>query len=152
MSVRLLWRVHAAWRAATIAFYDMTGGPVLPATRFCLAMREWALVVVERERQDRATDFRVVADSPFERAWTLVEKEIRKSCLLDRTIYNGEHRSRTPCPVHLGRWSGLHFWASLSEEPTLRDWHARGCRCYMHSCGCTTGWQPDANCGCGVKE
>lgn len=79
---------------------------------------------------------------------------VGKSCLLDRLLYCGEDGpSLTPCPVHKGRWSGLGFdgpCAAMDGDRILSSAEVieRGCRCYKHKCGCTTGWQPDAHCGC----
>lgn len=53
---------------------------------------------------------------------------ISKSCLLDRLLYVGEPLSATPCPLHKGKWSGLH---------TTHCPHG----CDM-ACGCTSGWIP----------
>ena len=112
-------------------------------------------------------------------AWSQVSKEIDqtayrrarlaviKSCLLDRMIYKGEGMSQTPCPVHKGKWSGIQFgWPGTTRtrtlpdgtvetspepgSPRLREWYDAGCRCFMHRCGCTTGWRPDEACGCGT--
>ena len=83
-----------------------------------------------------------------------------KSDLLNRLIYGGEAGpSRTPCPVHKGKWSGCHFgwpgsvWRNatgespMDEDPRLREWWDAGCRCATHhGSGCTTGWNPDRYC------
>lgn len=87
---------------------------------------------------------------------------VSKSDLLSRLIYGGEKGpSQTPCPVHLGRWTGIHFgwpgdkWTSLADgsqtpmevEPRLAEWREAGCRCNTHrGSNATTGWNPDANC------
>ena len=85
---------------------------------------------------------------------------VGKSCLLDRMIYGGEKPSQTPCPVHQGRWSGIHagwpgyrLWRDSENGPVdegpspvskqCQEWYDAGCRCFQHSCGCTTGWQPE---------
>ena len=96
----------------------------------------------------------------FDQAWPIVRASIAKSCLLDRMVYGGEMPSKTPCPVHQGRWSGIQlghpgrFWSDgspVKEEEHLRKAYDDGCRCWQHkSCSCTTGWQPDAACGCVV--
>ena len=97
----------------------------------------------------------------FEEAWRVAILAVEKSCLLDRMMNCGERPSKTPCPVHKGSWSGCHggwpgqTWNDgnpMEESSMLREWHDAGCRCYMHSCVCTTGWQPDEHCGCGVKS
>lgn len=91
---------------------------------------------------------------------------VTKSDLLSRLIHGGEHGpSRTPCPVHQGKWSGCHFgwpgsvWVSIDAgtgekterpmevEPHLQVWWDAGCRCATHKgSSCTTGWNPDENC------
>jgi hypothetical protein len=92
-------------------------------------------------------------------------KTIVKSCLLDRLIHGGEHPSKTPCPVHKGRWQGIEFghpgdvWRSSTGDvpaevsPQLQKEWDEGCRCFKHqACSCTTGWQPDEACGCGTQN
>lgn len=117
---------------------------------FCNAMSTWAQFMCE-------------ADPDLRESIVDVELAVEKSCLLDRMIYGGEHPSKTPCPVHKGEWSGCHgmwpghyLWNPKTGEKTpvtpdkmLQDWYDEGCRCFKHSCGCTTGWQPDEHCGCG---
>lgn len=104
---------------------------------FCGAMDEWAEIVSAK-------------DHAFADAWRVVRLAIGKSCLLDRVLYHGEQPSKTPCPVHKGKWSGMHlgwpgtFWSDgrpIVESKCLRGWYDAGCRCYQHGCGCTTGWQ-----------
>lgn len=81
---------------------------------------------------------------------------VGKSCLLDRMIYGGEKPSTVPCPVHNGKWAGIHgpwpdsSWVDSDGNKTpattsqqCQKWYDEGCRCYKHSCGCTTGWQPE---------
>lgn len=97
-----------------------------------------------------------------------VRLAITRSCLLDRMIHHGENPSQTPCPVHQGHWAGIQVgWPGsvqlevlsdgttkqlpAPESPTLRKQYDAGCRCFMHHCGCTTGWQPDEACGCGMQ-
>jgi hypothetical protein len=86
-----------------------------------------------------------------------VRLAVEKSCLLDRMIYGGEQPSQTPCPVHEGKWRGIGFMGPVSltvaspEGPRIMtqiEVIEAGCRCYKHTCGCTTGWQPDEHCGC----
>lgn len=116
--------------------------------QFCARIEEWAI-------------FMSAADLNFGEAWREVHLAIRKSCLLSRTLYAGERPSQTPCPVHKGKWSGIYvgqpgqFWIDakgnrtpVSVGPHLRAEYDAGCRCYLHKCGCTTGWQPDEHCGC----
>lgn len=114
--------------------------PVRPVEEYCDALQDWAKI------------------SKLEHYGT-INTAIHKSCLLDRTIYLGEKPSLTPCPVHKGVWSGIHWgwpdqiiFGRAEPSTTLQEWHDKGCRCYQHSCGCTTGWQPDFACGCGEKK
>jgi len=106
----------------------------------CDALDEWAKLMSARNED-------------FAKAWREVRLAIRKSCLLDRTLYGGEKPSNTPCPVHQGRWSGVHVgWpgskyadgSPAPEDEQCRKWFDAGCRCFQHSCACTTGWQPEA--------
>lgn len=99
---------------------------------YCSKFLQWADLVSKDDKELTSS----IAD---------VKRRIMKSCLLDRMIYCGEGISQTPCPVHKGEWSGIHW------EEQRKEYYARGCRCFMHKCGCTTGWQPDEHCGCGVK-
>jgi hypothetical protein len=91
---------------------------------------------------------------------------VQKSDLLGRLTYGGEKGpSETPCPVHKGKWSGMHFgwpgsvWRTVegdtpAEVPAqLQEWWDAGCRCGRHKgSSCTTGWQPDEACGCVAPE
>lgn len=120
---------------------------------FCEKMDEWAGLMADAER---------VADGKsFTRAWQEVRLAIGKSCLLSRTLYGGEKPSQTPCPVHKGKWSGIHHgwpgtvWSDgkpIEESPRCRVMYDEGCRCFQHGCGCTTGWNPDESCGCIAVE
>lgn len=123
------------------------------AKEFCAALDDWAALMSPANSRR--------GDGEFAKAYGLVRGMVRKSCLLSRTIYAGEKPSKTPCPVHKGVWSGCHFgwpgskWSDgspMKEQQHLREWYDAGCRCAMHNgCGCTTGWQPDEHCGCGVQ-
>lgn len=113
---------------------------------FCDRMDEWATL-----KQ---------GDDHFNECWHYVRLMISKSCLLSRTLYGGERPSKTECPVHKGKWAGIHHgwpdtkWSDgspVKESPKLREWYDAGCRCFQHGCGCTTGWQPDEHCGCDVE-
>lgn len=99
---------------------------------YCQKFRDWLDIVMKHGEfsKDQRDGF---AGTAF---------AISKSCLLHRTVYLGEGISQTPCPVHKGRWSGIDFMGRNAEAIE------RGCRCYKHKCGCTTGWQPDEHCGC----
>lgn len=125
-------------------------------SEYCAAFEDWAQKMSEQEE--------TVCGFPneFSKAWTVVHLAIKKSCMLNRVVYGGERPSQTPCPVHEGRWSGIHCgwpgqkWSDgtpMKECEMLRKWYDAGCRCFMHdACGCTTGWQPDDSCGCGARE
>lgn len=140
---------------------------VLNVQQFCAAIDDWA------SRKLSSLEGSPAEHAEFQSAWTLVRNlGIGKSCLLDRVLYCGEKPSKTPCPVHNGWWRGIHMFGSRLMPDGLwhlvwrgaggerigdaeTEWHRRqrdaGCRCFMHGCGCTTGWQPDEHCGCGVK-
>jgi hypothetical protein len=124
---------------------------------FCEKLDEWADLVSNKESS------RIGDPKKFREAWQTVRLAISKSCLLSRTIYHNEKPSQTPCPVHKGVWSGIHlgwpntFWYDIKtgeksrpikESPQLREWYDAGCRCFQHSCQCTSGWNPDIHCGC----
>lgn len=119
---------------------------------FCEKMDEWAELSMAQKGN---------LTPDFKQSWSAVRLAIRKSCLLDRTMYHHENPSQTPCPVHKGKWSGCHFmwpgnvWINVDGPPTFiaptaqtQRWYDQGCRCAYHKCGCTTGWQPDEHCGC----
>lgn len=122
--------------------------------QYCKALYTWANLMERASSKD------------FKKSRDIIELAITKSCLLNRMIDNGEQPSQTPCPVHKGKWSGIHigwpgtFLTSFTTgEKTpvevsgqCREWYDKGCRCFQHSCGCTTGWQPDEYCGCDMND
>lgn len=130
---------------------------------FCDKMDFWAKLSIDQKGN---------LTPDFDKAWSTVRLAIRKSCLLDRMMYGDEQPSQTPCPVHKGKWSGCHWrwpgrvmvqlidhgerkkgdaWLTPSEG-LEKEWYDAGCRCAYHTCGCTTGWNPDEHCGCGGEE
>jgi len=123
--------------------------------RFCTTLDEWAGLMI-KAKIDRGVD----ESRQFEQSWREVRMAITKSCLLDRVLYHHEQPSQTPCPVHKGIWAGCHvgwpgqLWSDgkpVEIDTMLQEWHDAGCRCHLHSCGCTTGWNPDEHCGCGER-
>lgn len=117
--------------------------------KFCEKMNEQAKLMIGARPLNKGEE--------FDKAWQIVHLAITKSCLLSRTLYNNENPSKTLCPVHSGKWAGIHcgwpdqVWSNgkpVEESPMLREWYNQGCRCFLHTCGCTTGWLPDENCGC----
>lgn len=140
-------RVVQAVGVAVRPVPEGTTPPVpLDAVAVCNALAQWAEAAsIEREGK------------PGGRLYVV------KSDLLHRLIYGGEAGpSQTPCPVHKGKWSGCHYgWPSdewhmadgtvkpMEISTGLQRWYDEGCRCFMHrGSSCTTGWQPDKNCGC----
>ena len=133
-------------------------------TSYCRALDAWAALMTEAVKEQSA----FVGTVKFGEAWQVARLAISKSCLLDRMLYGGEQPSKTPCPVHKGRWSGCHGpwpgWVSTgfnqfpsrevttvpaTPDPMCQQWWDEGCRCATHkSCSCTTGWNPDSACGC----
>ncbi len=118
----------------------------------CLAIEQWLPLYLESLEKQKREEFREAA--------LAVQLAVRKSCLLDRMVNCGEKPSETPCPVHEGQWAGIHLgwpgqmWANgrpVEVSELCQKWYDAGCRCFMHKCGCTTGWQPDEACGCGVQ-
>lgn len=124
----------------------------------CAAVRAWAVIRSENGSRNGPDE--------FNEAWRTVDLAISKSCLLDRMLNGGEKPSNTPCPVHKGKWSGIHFGWPGEVSTDMRTGETRpapvyesrqkdvdeGCRCFAHGCGCTTGWNPDEACGCGPKQ
>lgn len=130
--------------------------------KFCAAIEEWAELMIAREKEAGEDQ---LSPRSFTQAWLTFHLAVKKSCLLSRTVYGGERPSQTPCPVHKGKWRGIHWaWPGTfmtviatgekvpnRPEPMLQEWYDAGCRCFKHTCGCTTGWQPDEHCGCAPK-
>lgn len=149
--------------------------PTLPLKDFCKALQTWQQLYKSDFQFERAVHpglidiieypngAKAIKVAPSELiSWVFLQ--ITKSCLLDRMIYGKEQPSQTPCPVHKGKWSGIHFiwpgsvWHNIdgttrpaTPDKMVQEWYDQGCRCAYHKCGCTTGWQPDEHCGCGVK-
>lgn len=125
--------------------------------RFCSMIDQWAQLKMAALPENEAEQ--------WSEAWRLIRhRGIGKSCLLDRLLYGGEKApSQTPCPVHAGKWSGCQLFRQTTRPElverlaadgmfTMTDaWYAQGCRCALHKCGCTTGWQPDEHCGCAPR-
>lgn len=114
---------------------------------YCAALEKWAELYLDSENELRPDMM-----SGLRAAFNTIRLAVSKSCLLDRLIYGGEKVSQTPCPVHKGRWSGIQVgwpgqkWSNgedVEVSPMLQKWYDEGCRCFKHSCGCTTGWQPE---------
>lgn len=125
------------------------------AGQICIKLAKWAEVARVQTEESNGT----VMHGPL---------AVSKSDLLNRLIYGNEAGpSMTPCPVHQGRWSGCHAgwpgstWVGIDPETNkkgewpmevnerLQEWWDAGCRCATHrGSTCTTGWNPDAACGC----
>ena len=148
----------AARRATKVQVLEATAvcsigeAPSADPKRFCAALDTWAGLMI-KAKIDRDVD----EGGVFEKAWREVRLAITKSCLLDRVLNHHEQPSQTLCPVHKGLWAGVHagwpgqLWSDgrpIEIDPMLQEWHDAGCRCHLHSCGCTTGWNPDEHCGC----
>ncbi len=71
---------------------------------FCDALTAWADLKEEAERPHVEPG----KYGRFASAWQEVRLQIEKSCLLDRMFNADEKPSQTPCPVHMGMWSGIH--------------------------------------------
>lgn len=115
-------------------------------SEFCKRFQQWAEIMNKKEPKDSGPH-------SFFYLWHKINHFINKSCLLDRLIYQGEGISQTPCPVHKGVWQGVHFdWPGKvpanEVNPRLQEAYDAGCRCFLHKCGCTTGWNVDTHCGC----
>jgi hypothetical protein len=136
------------------------GSPVLPAKAYCAALREWAKLFMA---STTVRDYSEERRRELDRGFRDVELAITKSCLLDRMIHCGERPSQTPCPIHKGRWSGVHppdapyrpldaFSAEIHGVAAGTTLYDAGCRCFLHGCGCTTGWNVDEHCGCSADQ
>lgn len=88
---------------------------------YCKVLREWAQVAARSHKGD---ELWIGDHGDFGE----LHLRIEKSCLLDRLIYLGETVRTVPCPLHKGKWSGIH----AERCP-------HGCDI---GCGCTTGWLP----------
>lgn len=88
---------------------------LLHPEQFCEAFEAWASAYSAVNRE-------------FAEHWEYIHLQIRKSCLLDRLIYQGEKLRTKKCPVHQGRWSGC-------------DWNTPGCEC--RNGANVTGWLPE---------
>ena len=87
------------------------GEPVMPIARYCAKLETWMRVMLQSAAPGRTDHIRAT--------WHAV----RKSNLLARMLYGNEALRLTPCPNHLGHYSGQH----VEDCP--------------HGCG-HTGWLP----------
>jgi hypothetical protein len=102
-------------------------GPLVRLSDVCNILRTWAHAYVTPAVPQE--DWQMKDRSRFQEAWSFIDLQIRKSCLLDRLFFQTEGLRTVPCPVHKGRWSGC-------------DWSSPGCECRNGSN--VTGWLPAA--------
>jgi hypothetical protein len=108
----------------TVKFIGAPGDPVLPASKYCAALRSWA-ELASHKRSNGLTEVSIITEEEVSH----LELAITKSCLLKRMIYMEELEPRKrQCPIHLGRWSGCSF---------------ERCPAGCDTCGCLCGWLPD---------
>ena len=105
--------------------------PVSPVSRYCNALRTWATLIEEGNLPGRRTAYLPEGEEevqmledyrhPYAEQLNVILRDISKSNLLARLIYEGAPLRTIPCPRHKGKWSGI------SECP--------------YGCG-ETGWLP----------
>jgi hypothetical protein len=110
----------------TLEFTPTSYGPLLRLSDVCNILRLWAKTAFTPLPDD--PDYRREERKKFYDAWSYVDLQISKSCLLDRLFFQADEIVRTqPCPEHKGRWSGC-------------SWNVPGCSCRNGSN--VTGWLP----------
>ena len=102
-------------------------GPLARLSDICNILRTWAKAY--GVSQPGESEYKTKAREEFRNAWSHIDLQIRKSCLLDRLFFQTEGLRTEPCPEHKGQWSGC-VWKDLP-------------------CGCqnganVTGWLPNA--------
>lgn len=114
----MLQKLHAWYRQ-----------PCLPVSKYCDALQTWSERYLEIQGEHAETlEERLEKAREVEQWLIRFRIDIRKSNLLYRLIYLGESLRQRPCPVHHGRWYGLHpdtcphdcghtGWLPNEEEP-----------------------------------
>jgi len=72
------------------------GEPVMPVSRYCRKLEQWANLVGNYLGDDRQRQLRVFRNM------------ISKSNLLARLIYANEEPRTEKCPIHEGHWAGIY--------------------------------------------
>ena len=101
-------------------------GPLVRLSDVCNILRIWAgaCSTFQPEDHEHTREERL----KFSNAWSFVDIQISKSCLLWRLFFTEEGVRQIPCPEHKGRWSGC-------------TWNSPGCECRNGSN--VTGWLPE---------
>lgn len=85
--------------------------PVMPINRYCDALREWAACIKELNLPGRNYGKDLPEDHKHGQAYVNaldhILRDISKSNLLARLLYDGEKIRTIPCPEHNGHWSGI---------------------------------------------
>lgn len=77
---------------------------------YCSKLTQWFRLMQDREQERHP-------DEPRKRIpYRSVLLNIRKSNLLARTLYDGQPLRTEKCPIHAGKWSGIH-WDSVANKP-----------------------------------
>jgi hypothetical protein len=100
-------------------------GPLVRLSDVCNILRTWARAYTEPLPGDH--EYKTAERQRFSDAWSHIDLQIRKSCLLDRLFFQKEGLRMEPCPEHKGRWSGC-------------SWSSTPCACQNGSN--VTGWLP----------
>lgn len=81
--------------------------PVLPLGRFCDALKTWFRAIEKRNIDPALHDpHRSPQGKDYHTVLRLIERDIRKSNLLYRLIYEEQKLRTDQCPVHKGHWTG----------------------------------------------
>lgn len=90
------------------------GERVAPVSAYCKAFETWAEVQVKKFRESKkeleanGENTTFAFGSAIVPHFRVLERTIRKSDLLYRLVYLGEELREELCPLHQGKWSGLH--------------------------------------------
>lgn len=107
-------------------------GPLVRLSDVCNILRTWAKAYSAGQPEEH--EYKAKAREQFREAWSYVDLQIRKSCLLDRLFFQKEGLRTEPCPIHKGRWSGCAW----SKPECATEENPMGC---MNGSN-VTGWLP----------
>ena len=80
--------------------------PVMPVSKYCSSLKTWAIAIQESQQN---ADNRIIGHGhTYHMHLNAIVRDIMKSNLLYRLIYDGQPLRVRPCPTHKGRWSGCH--------------------------------------------
>jgi hypothetical protein len=101
--------------------------PVRRISEYCEAFEHWLRVIDESAACDEHSPWK---NEEWVGHIDGIRLAVRKSCLLDRLIYDGQKLRQEKCPKHQGRWSGI------DGGPSMPHSHCE------HGCD-LTGWLPE---------